>query len=161
MTTGKHGKRLARQRAALTGETYTTALRHLRTLREESVSEVTTKVMANCSFCGKPNTQVKKLIAGPGIFICDECVGLCREIIEEEAGLDPQAASAAYQNRSAEQMLAQLEGSAHTIETVQTTSKYLVGRLRESGTSWHEIGDRLHVPAEVAAEQFDARHGAN
>ena len=37
-----------------------------------------------CSFCGKNQKQVKKLIAGPGIFICDECVVLCYEIIEQE-----------------------------------------------------------------------------
>ena len=37
-----------------------------------------------CSFCGKSQKQVKKLIAGPGIYICDECVDLCNEIIEEE-----------------------------------------------------------------------------
>ena len=38
-----------------------------------------------CSFCGKSQNQVKKLIAGPGVYICDECVELCNEIIEEEA----------------------------------------------------------------------------
>lgn len=38
-----------------------------------------------CSFCGKSQDQVEKLIAGPGVYICDECVGLCNEIIEEEA----------------------------------------------------------------------------
>jgi ATP-dependent Clp protease ATP-binding subunit ClpX len=37
-----------------------------------------------CSFCGKPQRQVRKLIAGPGVFICDECIELCNEIIEEE-----------------------------------------------------------------------------
>jgi len=37
-----------------------------------------------CSFCGKPQEEVKKLIAGPSVFICDECVELCREIISEE-----------------------------------------------------------------------------
>lgn len=37
-----------------------------------------------CSFCGKSQEQVKKLIAGPGVYICDECVELCKEIIEEE-----------------------------------------------------------------------------
>ncbi len=37
-----------------------------------------------CSFCGKPQEVVKKIIAGPGVFICDECVGLCQDIIEEE-----------------------------------------------------------------------------
>jgi len=38
-----------------------------------------------CSFCGKAQEQVKKLIAGPGVYICDECVELCMEIVEEEA----------------------------------------------------------------------------
>lgn len=37
-----------------------------------------------CSFCGKSQEQVRKLIAGPGVYICDECVGLCNEILEEE-----------------------------------------------------------------------------
>jgi ATP-dependent Clp protease ATP-binding subunit ClpX len=37
-----------------------------------------------CSFCGKAKSEVGKLIAGPGVCICDECVGLCREIIESE-----------------------------------------------------------------------------
>ena len=36
------------------------------------------------SFCGKSQKQVKKLIAGPGVYICDECIDLCNEIIEEE-----------------------------------------------------------------------------
>ena len=37
-----------------------------------------------CSFCGKPQRQVRKLIAGPGVYICDECVELCNEIVDEE-----------------------------------------------------------------------------
>ena len=42
---------------------------------------------ARCSFCGKPEGQIKKLIAGPaGVFICDECVGLCDEILMDELG---------------------------------------------------------------------------
>ncbi|MFM5951573.1 MAG: ATP-dependent Clp protease ATP-binding subunit ClpX [Micrococcales bacterium] len=42
--------------------------------------------MLKCSFCGKSQKQVRKLIAGPGVYICDECIGLCNEIIEEELG---------------------------------------------------------------------------
>ena len=38
-----------------------------------------------CSFCGKSQHEVKKLIAGPSVFICDECVDLCNDIIREEA----------------------------------------------------------------------------
>ena len=36
-----------------------------------------------CSFCGKSQRQVKKLIAGPGVYICDECIDLCNEIIDD------------------------------------------------------------------------------
>jgi ATP-dependent Clp protease ATP-binding subunit ClpX len=42
--------------------------------------------LLKCNFCGKSQKQVKKLIAGPGVYICDECIELCNEIIEEELG---------------------------------------------------------------------------
>ena len=42
------------------------------------------KVPYRCSFCGKSQEQVRKLIAGQGVYICDECINLCQEIIEEE-----------------------------------------------------------------------------
>ncbi len=44
------------------------------------------KNQLKCSFCGKAQEQVKKLIAGPGVYICDECIELCNEIIDEETG---------------------------------------------------------------------------
>src|SRR4051794_1702410 len=43
-----------------------------------------TKVPYRCSFCGKSQEQVRKLIAGQGVYMCDECINLCQEIIEEE-----------------------------------------------------------------------------
>lgn len=42
------------------------------------------KAQLKCSFCGKTQDQVKKLVAGPGVYICDECIELCNEIVEEE-----------------------------------------------------------------------------
>jgi len=44
------------------------------------------KGQLKCSFCGKSQDQVKKLVAGPGVYICDECIELCTEIVEEELG---------------------------------------------------------------------------
>ena len=41
--------------------------------------------LLKCSFCGKSQKQVQELIAGPGVYICNKCVGLCCEIIDEEA----------------------------------------------------------------------------
>src|SRR5437016_11654854 len=61
--------------------------------RRNAKSEVQGETMARasegneqllCSFCGKSQRQVKKLIAGPGVYICDECIDLCNEIIDEE-----------------------------------------------------------------------------
>ncbi|WP_322795260.1 ATP-dependent Clp protease ATP-binding subunit ClpX [Tepidiforma sp.] len=53
----------------------------------------TTRVQYHCSFCGKSQDQVRRLIAGPGaVYICDECVDLCREIIDEENGTQDRAA---------------------------------------------------------------------
>jgi ATP-dependent Clp protease ATP-binding subunit ClpX len=46
--------------------------------------------LLKCSFCGKSQKQVKKLIAGPGVYICDECIDLCNEIIEEEFSETPE-----------------------------------------------------------------------
>ena len=46
--------------------------------------------LLKCSFCGKSQKQVKKLIAGPGVYICDECIELCNEIIEEEFSSTPE-----------------------------------------------------------------------
>jgi ATP-dependent Clp protease ATP-binding subunit ClpX len=48
--------------------------------------------LLKCSFCGKSQKQVKKLIAGPGVYICDECIDLCNEIIEEELNDNPESA---------------------------------------------------------------------
>ncbi|MCC6157566.1 MAG: ATP-dependent Clp protease ATP-binding subunit ClpX [Deltaproteobacteria bacterium] len=50
----------------------------------------------NCSFCGKSQREVKKLIAGPGVYICDECVDLCNDIIAEETQRDRQRTEAGY-----------------------------------------------------------------
>ncbi|OPL09678.1 MAG: ATP-dependent Clp protease ATP-binding subunit ClpX [Firmicutes bacterium ML8_F2] len=48
------------------------------------------KGQLKCSFCGKSQEQVRKLVAGPGVYICDECIELCNEIIEEEIGDEPE-----------------------------------------------------------------------
>ncbi|TMN21099.1 ATP-dependent protease ATP-binding subunit ClpX [Lentibacillus cibarius] len=48
------------------------------------------KGQLKCSFCGKSQDQVRKLVAGPGVYICDECIELCTEIVEEELGTEEQ-----------------------------------------------------------------------
>ena len=58
-----------------------------------------------CSFCGKNQKEVKKLIAGPAVYICDECIQLCSEIIEEESEKD------------AEKLVQQSGSKGHKTET--------------------------------------------
>jgi ATP-dependent Clp protease ATP-binding subunit ClpX len=51
--------------------------------------------LIQCSFCGKTQDQVRKIVAGPDVYICDECISLCHEIIEEEFGFMPSDSSVA------------------------------------------------------------------
>ena len=55
------------------------------------MSEKVGEKLLYCSFCGKSQHEVRKLIAGPSVFICDECIDLCNDIIREEAQADPNA----------------------------------------------------------------------
>ena len=68
-----------------------------------------------CSFCGKPQEAVKKIIAGPGVFICDECVSLCLDIIDEEA----------YENNEAFEELAEIPSPA---EIKKVLDEYVIGQ---------------------------------
>ncbi len=68
-----------------------------------------------CSFCGKSQRQVKKLIAGPGVYICDECIDLCNEIIDEE--LAPPGSSGV-----------ELENLPKPREIHETLEQYVVGQ---------------------------------
>ena len=53
-----------------------------------------------CSFCGKAQDQVRKLIAGPGVYICDECIDLCNEILDEELIDNPNHQKSGQQDQS-------------------------------------------------------------
>ncbi len=61
------------------------------------MSEKTGEKLLYCSFCGKSQHEVRKLIAGPSVFICDECIDLCNDIIREEAQADPNAKAAKHE----------------------------------------------------------------
>ena len=82
MTTKKHLKRRVRSTAARTGEPYATVLRKIRLQQENRMSPIADHI-ASCSFCTKPSTAVRRLVAGPGVYICDECVALSATIIAD------------------------------------------------------------------------------
>ncbi len=67
------------------------------------------RVQYHCSFCGKNQDQVKRLIAGPGaVYICDECVDLCREIIDEEVSVSPRPKASSQRLLPPKEILSQL-----------------------------------------------------
>jgi ATP-dependent protease Clp ATPase subunit len=73
-----------------------------------------------CSFCGKTQNQVIKLIAGPGVYICDQCIDLCNQIVEEEVGkaggvLDAEIETAARDAREAVDRLRTLAQQARMV----------------------------------------------
>ena len=77
-----------------------------------------------CSFCGKPQSAVHKLIAGPNVYICDECINICQSILDEEFGLadDEFAAAAAEENAPS------LEKLPTPRQLKETLDQYVIGQ---------------------------------
>jgi hypothetical protein len=159
LTARKHLKRRVRARAAQTGESYTAALRYVRHHRQEvplsDVDVADEPILASCSFCKKNNRQVTKLIAGPGVYICNECVVLCDHLIEEEGTPEDSARrQAQFVNRSAAEVLAMLPALARTAEEVETELRRWVLRLRQLDTGWEEIACVLELSEEEVRRRF-------
>ena len=116
-----------------------------------------TRVTANCSFCGKESTKVKKLIAGPGVYICDECVGLCTEIVATSAPTGESAAAprATFEQWSNDEILQVLPGVARNADATDSILSDLVGRLRADQVSWPTIATHLGLDPETAQERFE------
>ena len=109
-----------------------------------------------CSFCGKDAPDVAKLIAGPGIYICNECVDLCNGILAS-AGESSDTASIPYwQNMTDDQILAHLPKVARVSAQVDVSVQTLVDLLRDRGVAWARIGAALGVARQTAWERFSA-----
>ena len=108
----------------------------------------------HCSFCLKSQTEVAKLIAGPGlIFICDECVGLCDAIIAGKP-MKVDAAKFRMENIPSETLLARLKPIEHTLQGMGNQLQTVVEALRKRKVSWAAIGEALGVSRQSAWERF-------
>jgi ribosomal protein L37AE/L43A len=145
MTANKRFKRQVRARSAKTGESYTAALRHLRADHEE------TAMPAQCSFCKKPAAADRRLVGGPGVFICQECVELCSNVLGSE--IDPAIPTASQAHD--ESILAVLPKIAATAEEVERELATRVHQLRSHDVDWERIGAALGVTAEEASRRFE------
>ena len=103
-----------------------------------------------CSFCTKDKDSVAKLIAGPGVYICDECVGLCGLIIAQE--LTPEFGS--WNDHPDDEMLASLARIQAAVAQADAAVHDHVTVLRDRGISWTRIGEALGVSKQAAWERF-------
>jgi ATP-dependent Clp protease ATP-binding subunit ClpX len=114
-----------------------------------------------CSFCGKSQHDVKKLIAGPAVFVCDECVALCTKIIAETSdppapdGQEPAQPKIPWpEDAPTENLLALLKAQNKTHEEVAARLQRSIDILRKRDVSWQQIGDALGISRQAAWERF-------
>jgi ATP-dependent Clp protease ATP-binding subunit ClpX len=109
-----------------------------------------------CSFCLKSPGQVAKMVGGPGVFICNECVGLCNDILALEGEPKPnEDAVASWQQRlSDEELLGHLPKIQAAAAQVQQHLTAWVRQARERGITWTRIGEALGMTRQSAWERF-------
>ncbi|WP_042395314.1 ClpX C4-type zinc finger protein [Streptacidiphilus carbonis] len=109
----------------------------------------------HCSFCVKPAPAVAKIIAGPGVYICNECVSLCNDILGQEAAAGPASSEVPdWEDMTDEQILERLPRIAAVGAQVDGSLRLLVDRLRERGVSWARIGTALSMTRQSAWERY-------
>jgi ClpX C4-type zinc finger protein len=110
-----------------------------------------------CSFCGKAQTEVKTLVSGPGVFICDECVQLCQSIIAKNAATQSpreKPSPLLPDNAPTENLLQTLRGYNGAFESIDRGMQDIVDILREREVSWATIGQTLAVSRQAAWKRF-------
>jgi ATP-dependent protease Clp ATPase subunit len=116
----------------------------------------TPKRVYRCSFCGKSQTEVKTLVAGPGVFICDECVELAQTVIDRpQPPAAPQAPNPLLPDSAAtENLLKTLAGYNGAFERIDSAMQDVVDILRDRAVSWAQIGQALAVSRQAAWKRF-------
>src|SRR5260370_34998729 len=113
-------------------------------------------VIASCSFCLKPNTSVKRLVAGPGVFICNECVELCNQLVAGEGSRVPTVAPWEHAT-SADEVLAHLPLVAAAGAQVDRNLAGGGGTARSLGRTWARIREALGMTRQSAWDRFSAQ----
>jgi ATP-dependent Clp protease ATP-binding subunit ClpX len=112
-----------------------------------------------CSFCAKPELEVAKVIAGPGIYICNECVQTCNEILDSDAKSagDAPPELTYWQAMTDQQLLDHLPRIAAVADQVEGSLTTWVRRVRRRGVAWARIGEALDMTRQSAWERFSDR----
>ena len=117
----------------------------------------TTAIQVRCSFCAKQGSDVEKVIAGPGVYICNECVGLCNDILrsEREKPSEPETQLPAWdETMTDEQILDLLPRIAAVGAQTEASLQRLVAILRGRRVTWVRIGTVLQITRQSAWERF-------
>jgi len=109
--------------------------------------------IACCSFCLKPNTEVNKLVAGPAVFVCNECVDLCCQVIAAAPDNQPRLLPWEAAD-SLDSVLAMLPNAEAAHAQAESSLSGWVGQARELGGTWAQIGDALGMTRQSAWERF-------
>ena len=110
-----------------------------------------------CSFCAKPSSAVAKVIAGPGVYICNECVQLCNDIlVQEQRASSPPGTQlpAREEAMTDEEILSLLPRIASVSAQTDASLQRLVTVLRGRGVTWARIGAALQITRQSAWERF-------
>jgi hypothetical protein len=114
-------------------------------------------IQVRCSFCAKPSSEVAKVIAGPGVYICDECVGLCNAILaaEQQKPSQPGTQLPPWEDTMTdEQILDLLPRVAAVGAQTEASLQRLVTTLRNRRVTWARIGAALQITRQSAWERF-------
>jgi ClpX C4-type zinc finger len=115
---------------------------------------MTSTLTIYCTFCGKRGEDVEKVIAGPGVYICNECVALCNDILTSDQKATQPAPIVDWEQMSDEEILALLPRIASAATQVEDGLTEWVRRLRSRGVSWARIGAALGMARQSAWERF-------
>jgi len=107
-----------------------------------------------CSFCGKSNTEVDKLVGGPGVQICDQCIGTAGAIIEQYRDKPSELRLPIWEPMSDGQMLDHIPRMGVVARQVETDLRSWVQELRRRGVTWSRIGGALGITRQSAWERF-------
>ena len=120
--------------------------------------ETNEAVVACCSFCFKPNTDVERLVAGPAVYVCNECVDLCCQVIAATPGGPVTGARMMpwEHAQTAEAALGHLPNVARAEAQVEEALLGWVLRARQLGATWAQVGDALGITRQSAWERFAA-----
>ena len=110
--------------------------------------------LARCSFCTKPDTEVDKLVAGPGVQICNECVALAASIIDGSLGSPARPRVPVWEPLTDGEMLSHIPRVAAHIDQAEADLRSWVQELRRRGVTWTKIGEALGVTRQSAWERF-------